>query len=352
MANGTLSLTAGDLFDGRYELLSRLGSGRDGDVWKAVDKRRGHIVALKILEGTDEEAAWHEATRLTELKSPHILAVHNAGLAVDVPYLDTELAQQSTAKTAAAPLGMSPDRAVWLTRGTLRGLELCHQRGVLHRDVKPANVFLTSTGDAQLGDFGRAALMDAAGTAKAIGDPDVRAPETLKGARHNVVADVYGAGLTLYAMLTGDLPHSIAAAGGFPQHKANVLAGMIDIRDAAPHVGIPLAKAVRRATTEKPGERFRTAAEFDAALGALRKSRADFARVPAHQGHERCWQAVRLADGHVVNVCVVVAAGAGRNLVVRHRDSFNRLTALCSSAGNERTLLVQLRKAFDALRRW
>lgn len=344
-------LQVGDLFDGRYELIAQLGSGTDAEVWKVRDQRRGHIVALKILAGTDEEAAWQEATRLTELKSPHILPVYNAGLAVDVPYLDTELAQLGTAKDASQPMGMPPERAVRLVRGVLRGLELRHQRRVLHRDVKPANVFLTHTGDAQLGDFGRAALMDPQGTAKAIGDPDIRAPETLKGARHNAAADVYGAGLTLYALITGDLPHHIEAAGSFPAHKANVLAGMPDIRDAAPHVSGPLARVVRKAIQMKPADRFPTAAEFDAALGALPKSGWSFQRVIPHDGHERCHEAVRQSDGHVFDVCVVPGSSPAREVVVSHRGSGNRVKALCGAGATNKAVLVRLRKSFNGLRR-
>lgn len=351
MTLGGPSMSIGQLFDNRYELLSQIGSGTDGDVWQAVDRRLGHVVALKILEDTDEDSAWHEARRLTELKSPNILPVHNAGLAVDVPYLDTELATLGTAKSAAEPYGMAPRRAVRLTRGALRGLALCHQRGVLHRDVKPANVFLTATDDAQLGDFGRAALMDSAGTAKATGDPDVRPPETLKGGRHDVVADVYGAGLTLYGMLTGSLPHSIKAAGDFPTHRANVLAGMTDIRDASPHVSRALANVVRKATAAKRADRYQSAAEFDTALGSLPRANWDFCRVAPHTGHDRCWEAVRLHDRHTVDVCCMSLASGVTEVLVRHRESSNRLRDLCGGAKDEQTLLIQLRKTFDGLRK-
>lgn len=351
MADDPPSLTFGELFDGRYELVRDLGSGTAGQVWEALDKRLGRTVALKILAGTDEDAAWHEGTRLTDLKSPNILPVHSAGLAVDVPYLDTELAELGTARQAAAPRGIESERAVRLARGVLRGLALCHQRGVLHRDVKPANVFLTATDDARLGDFGQAALMDAAGTAKATGDPDVRPPDVLKGARHDACADVYGAGLTLYALLTGDLPHSIVAAGGFPQHRMNVLGGMPDIRDAAPHVGTSLAKVVRKATAAKPADRYATAAEFDAALGALPTSAWEFRPAEPHSGHDRCWEATRLHDRHRIDVCASGAATGKRTVEVRHQSSGNRVKELCSNAKHDEALIKRLRAAFAGLRR-
>jgi serine/threonine protein kinase len=350
MTTGAPSRTAGELFDERYELLDLLGGGTSGEVWRALDHRRGHVVALKILEGVDEDAAWHEATRLTELsKSPHILSVNNASLAIDVPYIDTELAPLGTAAKAASPMGLAPGDAVRLTRALLRGLELCHQRRLLHRDVKPANLFLAATGDAQLGDFGLAAFMDENDSAKVAGDPDVRAPEVLKGARCTPVSDIYSAGMTLYALIAGGLPFSIAAAGDFAAHKAAVLAGAPDIRDRAPHVGIPLAKVVRKATAVEPGARYLNAAAFDAALAALPEATYHLRRVPPHTGHSSCWSALRIRDQHAVAVCVESKAGGGAIVTAAHVTSGSRIKGLCGDCVNDKALLVHLRRVFGEL---
>lgn len=335
-----------ELFAARYELLELLGRGTSGEVWRARDTRRGHLVALKVLHDVEPEAAWHEATRLTELKfSPNILGVNNADLAVDVPYLDTDLAELGTAKDACEPNGLPVGRAIQIIRGALRGLQLCHDHRLLHRDVKPANVFLKANGDSQLGDFGLTMIMDEQDSAKVGGDPDVRAPETMKGARHTVVADVYSAGVTLYAMLTGSLPFSITTAGGFQPHKENVLAGMPDVRDVAPHVSTALAKVVRKATAIRPADRFQSAAEFDAALGRLPTLTHEFSRGDAHPGHARCWTVTRLRDGHVVDVCEAVN-GRVSTVTARHASSGNKVSGLGGSANGAARSAVLLRRTF------
>ena len=355
MSPVTTSHSDGELFDDRYELQGApLGVGEFGEVWRAHDQHRDHVVALKILTNTLEDDAWHEAQRLTSLESPNILRVNNADIAVDVPYIDSVLAASGTVADEMAPLGMTPARAVHLVRGALRGLQLCHDRGVLHRDVKPANIFIGGPGDALLGDFGCAGVMAADGTAKPAGDPNVRPLDVLKGKSANASSDVYGMGITLYAMLTGALPFSISAAGDFKTHRDNVAGGMPDIRDVAPHVSIVLAKVVRKATAPKQVDRYETAAEFSDALASLAAVDADICRATPsagtvnHSGHDRCWSVVRRRDQAVFFVCVHRAGG--KQHVVTCRENGRRLVAHCKDGMNTGALLVHLRKVFSALR--
>ena len=120
------------LFDGRYELRALIGQGLFGEVWNALDTTTGRTVALKLLDGskTTPDAAWREATSLTALESPLLVRVHGAALALDVPYLDTELAVNGAASAAASPFGVAPFVAVRWTRQVAQGLHLCHQRGL------------------------------------------------------------------------------------------------------------------------------------------------------------------------------------------------------------------------------
>ena len=284
----------GDLFAGRYLIEARLGDGAYGEVWRAKDQHRDQVVALKILSSTQPDDAWQEARRLTALESPNILRVSNADVAIDVPYIASVLATRGTAADEMKPLGMAPARAVSVIRGTLRGLQLCHDRQILHRDVKPANIFIGATGDVQLGDFGCAALMAQDGSGTPHGDPDIRAPEVLKGGLCTRTSDVYSAGVSLYALLTGSLPFSLAALGDFKALRDAASAGMPDVRDVAPHVSLGLAKVVRKATQPKPADRYGTAAEFNAALGRHAAADADISRLELsvaasldHVGHDR-----------------------------------------------------------------
>lgn len=350
------SLSAGDLFAGRYRLEGApLGSGTSGEVWRAEDTHLGRVVALKILVDTEEDDAWQESRRLTTLESPNILRVHNADLAIDVPFIDSALAECGTAADEMVPVGMAPARAVHLTRGALRGLQLCHDRTILHRDVKPANIFIGATGDAQLGDFGCAGLMTAAGTAKPHGDPDIRPLNVLKGAPCSAASDVYGAGISLYAMLTGFLPYSIAAAGDFKAHRENVAAGMPDVREVAPHVSISLAKVVRMATAPKAADRYATAAEFSAALARLPVVQADIRRIEGksapdldHDNHVRCWRVERRSDGGLIYVCVM--ADERRHEVEVRRANGRRVVVHCKGGLRKAECSAHLREVFTSLR--
>jgi serine/threonine protein kinase len=346
---GGAGRAGGDIFDGQYELLEKLGSGQFGEVWKAKDQRLDRVVALKLLNDPDEDAAWKEGQRLTELKSPHILPIYNAGLAIDVPYLVTEYAPGRTVADLITPAGIAPRRAVEITRAVLRGLELAHQRRILHRDVKPSNIFRRANGDAQLGDFGAAAIMDSNDSAKGYGDLDIRSPEVLKGGRLTATSEVYSAGVTLWAMLVGRLPIEFDPTAGFAPHKAAVAAGVADIRDAAPGVSLTLAKVVRTACAVSPKQRYATVAKFDDALGRVKEVSADVVALPSHAGHRDCWEVRRLSDGHLHTVCVEVSAGGGIEVVTRHAVSGNRVTKLSRATRNERAVLVALRRAFDAL---
>lgn len=334
--------------DRRYIIDARLGGGVFGEVWRAEDTHRGTVVALKVLRYTTPSDAWHEATRLTELESPYILRVNNAAMALDVPFLDTALAAGGTLASSAAPHGLAVPDAVGRIREMLRGLELCHQRRLLHRDVKPENVFLTGNGRAQLGDFGVSAFMDVNGEAPCHGDPAIRAPEVLRGGACTVLSDVYSAGLTLYAVLVGDLPHKWQDYDPDVNAIAAVrLAGIPHLRDIAPHVSRSLARVVERAMHEDPAHRYSTAAEFDDALGSLRPGRRALGRCATHPGHTMCWTAID-KDRQAVSVCAQLDSRAW-SVEVR-RSSGIRLRRHCLSGRGERQLAIHLRRVFDDLR--
>ncbi len=337
--------SVGDLIAGRYRLEAPLGSGGYGEVWRAFDTHRRHTVALKLMKGTDRRATWHEASLLTALSSQHILPVNNADVAVDVPYLDTALAKCSL-DAVSEPWGVEPGTAIDWIRRALRGLDLCHRRGLLHRDVKPHNVFLTQEGDARLGDFGVAAIMDAAESADPHGDPRIRAPEFYTGGRATRASDVYSAAVTLYALLAGHLPFAHCIT--MPELQAAIENGDCpDLRDAAPHVSQALADRVRQGMALVPSHRFGTAAEFDSALSLPARSR-QFTPMTPHAGHERCWRAE--GKGTDLDVCVLDGTKSGHKCVeTRHTKSGNHVKQHCDEV-KERDLPKRLRKVFNRLR--
>jgi len=333
---------AGEIFADRYRLIGLLGDGGFGEVWRAYDGNRNYEVALKLIRNHDRGATWTEASILTALRSEHILEINNADVAVDVPYIDTALAECSL-DALAMPLGAEPGLAVDWVRRALRGLDLCHKRGLIHRDVKPQNIFLTASGSAKLGDLGIAALMDAAGTADPHGDMRIRAPELYTGGRASIQSDVYSMACTLYGLVAGRLPYE----SGDPV-SAIVAGTHTPVRDLAPHVSQVLADRIRTGMSLDPADRFLSAAAFDNELALPERSR-QFTPVAPHGGHARCWTVT--GRGTDTQVCVMHSTRAHRFTVeTRYRHSRNRLTRHCFETTG-RQLPTKLRAVFNALRR-
>ncbi|AFU06237.1 serine/threonine-protein kinase [Nocardia brasiliensis] len=337
--------TPGDSIANRYLLLKPLGSGGFGQVWKARDSHLNQVVALKLIRNGDPGATWHEASLLTALRSEHILEVNNADVFQGITYLDTALAACSTDQRAQ-PLGVEPGLAVDWMRRALRGLDLCHKRGLLHRDVKPQNIFLALNGDAKLGDFGVAAHMDEAGTAEAHGDLRVWAPELFTGGRASIRSDVYSAACTLYALVAGGLPFD-----GIRQQidlEAAIAQGSyIPVRDRAPHVSSALADKIKRGMALDPAERFPTAASFDSALALPSQSRR-FIPKPPHDGHLRCWAVA--GPTSALRVCIIAGTGSACvSVETRYEGSGNRVTQHCFGS-TEADLPKRLRAVFNNLR--
>jgi eukaryotic-like serine/threonine-protein kinase len=345
--------TIGELIANRYRLQEFLGRGTYGEVWRAVDEHRSyeatlgpHQVALKLILNRDRSATWREASILTALESEHILKVNNADMSIDVPYLDTALADCSL-DARSEPYGAEPGLVVTWIRRALRGLELCHQYRLLHRDIKPANIFLGRGGDAKLGDFGAAALMDGDGTAEISGDMRLRAPELFSGGRASVASDIYAAACTLYALVSGRLPFA-----GITQiadlTEAVTKGSYPPVRDVAPHVSQALADKIKTGMALDPLRRFSSAAEFDNALVLPARARR-FTPIPLHSGHLRCWQVS--GQGQSVRVCVHAAADPKCfTIETRYESSRNRIRQHCLDSVAERELAKRLRAIFNSLR--
>jgi eukaryotic-like serine/threonine-protein kinase len=335
----------GDMIADRYRLQRPIGSGGYGEVWNALDTHRGYEVALKFVLTRDRRATWREATMLTALESEHILEVNNADMVGDVPYLDTALAACSLDKLAM-PFGAEPGVAVDWIRRALRGLDLCHHSRLLHRDVKPQNIFLTSSGDAKLGDFGVAILMERDGTAEPAGDPQIQAPEFFTGGRATIASDIYAAACSLYALLTGRFPY--AGIRLQSELEAAIIAGgHAPVRALAPHVSQALADKVKIGMAIDPSARFGSAAAFDTALALPRRARR-FAPTRPHTGHSRCWTVT--GSGEAMQVCVLPAASTNRvSVETRYQGSGNRIRRHCLET-TERQLPSRLRQIFNDLR--
>ena len=256
---------------GRYKLTRRIGKGGMGEVWRAQDRALNRDVALKVLSPEHGKnpasiARFEREIQATaELNHPNVVRIHDWGVTDDgVWYYAMELLDGVDVATLVRRGGpLPPALVVHLGVQAARGLAEAHAHGVVHRDVKPANLFVSAAIDgaleeAKLLDFGVARLDgDDAGLTIAgavIGTPGFIAPEVIAGAPGGVLADVYGLAATLYFALTGKTPRD--AGIGTPPSALN------------PAIPADLDDALVRALDSDPGRRQRGADELGIELGA------------------------------------------------------------------------------------
>ena len=202
-----------------FELIDLLGRGGMGEVWKARQLSLGRDVAVKILSrdlAQDRDFVRRfdtEASVLTNLSHPNVVAIIDRGRHEDLLFFAMELGEGKSLRERLAPGPLSLEDASNLLRQVLSALQHAHQRGIVHRDLKPENVLLDGTGAVKVADFGLAALMGRTGddritqSAVAMGTMSYMAPEQRRDA-HGVDqrADLYSAGVVLYELLTGEVP--------------------------------------------------------------------------------------------------------------------------------------------------
>ncbi|MFG3508861.1 protein kinase [Streptomyces sp. NPDC047821] len=206
----------GDLVDGRFELLRRLGSGGMGTVWRARDTVLHREVALKEVRydagpaGATRERVLREARALARLSHPHVVTVHHIVDAQPHPWIVMELLPGVSLQDRIAQEGpLSPVEAARTGRQVLAALRAAHMAGIRHRDVKPANILLRADGNAVLTDFGIAALQGSTSltmTGELVGSPEYMAPERIRGLGDDPASDLWSLGLVLYVCVEGVSP--------------------------------------------------------------------------------------------------------------------------------------------------
>ncbi|HEY7948820.1 MAG TPA: serine/threonine-protein kinase [Acidimicrobiales bacterium] len=198
-----------DVLAGRYRLVELLGQGGMSDVYRAVDERTGMAVAVKVVRSGDPEFAKRlaqEARALEQFEHPGLVRLLHTGVSGAQAYLVMELIKGSTLATMLRQGRLAPTTTARMGAHLAGALAYVHARGIVHRDVKPANVLVTADGDARLGDFGIARLMDAstmtmAGTT--LGTAAYMAPEQLEDHQVGPAADIWSLGIVLLECLTG-----------------------------------------------------------------------------------------------------------------------------------------------------
>jgi serine/threonine protein kinase len=265
---------------GEYEVLSPLGSGGMGEVFKARHRRLNKLVALKLLPADSQhlrEAAarfQREMQAVGDLDHPNVVEAHDAGEQSGVVYLAMKLIDGIDLQRLVKQRGPLPiSEACELIRQAALGLHYLHQRGLVHRDVKPSNLMRTADGTVKVLDLGLARRCvepekshSLTGLWRAMGTPDYLAPEQIENAADaDARADLYGLGGTLFYLLTGTAPFA-GHQSLFSKLDAHRLEPPPDVRTLRPEVPVELAALIQRLLAKKPEERFQTAAEAAAAL--------------------------------------------------------------------------------------
>jgi serine/threonine-protein kinase len=287
------------LIAGRYAIRDLLGSGAGGTVLEAMDHRLGRLVALKLIrrpaadDPDAEEAlrrARQEAQAAGRLSHPGIVAVHDVGQGPDYAWIVLELVIGETLQAALRRDGPPPlEEAVRIMTELLAALGAAHARGIIHRDVKPANILLAvgpepGWGQVRLTDFGIARLDEAGLTlhGQMLGTPSAMAPEQVRGEVADERADLWAAGVVLYQLLTGARPFE-----GAPIAIMQAILNQEPPPPAARAAGVPPAMdaVIARALAKRREDRFPDAAAMAEAIRlAARPDREPAPRRTHSQG--------------------------------------------------------------------
>ncbi|MEM9595517.1 MAG: serine/threonine-protein kinase, partial [Acidobacteriota bacterium] len=208
-----MGLATGTVVADRYRVVERLGRGGMGEVYRAEDLVVGEQVALKFLRAdlpVSKDQVLREVRLARQVTHPNVCRVFDLGESDGQLFLTMEYIDGEDLATLLNRIGRLPkDRTLFLARQLFAGLAAAHARGVLHLDLKPANVMIDGRGQAKLTDFGISALEgEAAEGMAAAGTPAYMAPEQLKDGTTSVRSDLYSLGIVIYELCTGQYPYS------------------------------------------------------------------------------------------------------------------------------------------------
>ena len=252
-----------------YRIEAVGGRGGWSVVYRAVQLSLGRPVALKVVAAElarDEgfrARFWRECEMAASIEHPNVIPVYDAGEAAGTPYVAMRWVEGATLREL---LPVEPERAAAVVAQVADGLDAAHDRGLVHRDVKPGNVLVEEGGRAFVSDFGLAKQISPdpglTETGRWLGTVDYAAPEQIRGQPPDERSDVYALGATLFHAVTGSVP--------FPRDTdADIM--QAHLHEPPPAHDSPLDEVVRRAMAKGPGARFGSAGELGrAALEAVR----------------------------------------------------------------------------------
>jgi len=280
------------VLNGRYEVESRLGEGGMAKVFAGTDRLLGRKVAVKVLSSqyaqdkTFVERFRREAQAAAGLNHPNVVSVFDTGSDDGVHYIVMEHVEGRTLAHIIGEEGaLPPARAVEIAVDVCRALSSAHEKGMVHRDVKPGNMLLTPDGGVKVADFGIARVASGEPltvTGSVMGTASYLSPEQARGGSIDARSDIYSLGCVLYEMLTGKTPF----AG---DSLVSIAYKHVEEEPTAPSLVNPavpagLSAVVTKAMAKDPADRYQSADEM---AGELREASADAAPAKAVPTNER-----------------------------------------------------------------
>lgn len=282
---------------GQYVLLALLGKGGIGEVWKAMDKRLGRIVALKFIsqvrEGsTAAEDLFREARAASVLNHPNIITVLDIGESELGCYMSMEFVDGQTLRSRLLHGPIPLEQALRIFRQVAEGLAVAHKRGIVHRDLKPENIMLRADGYVKLVDFGLAKVLPWANpentdsnsptvesskvaqteTGTLVGTFRYMSPEQARGLHLTPASDVFSLGIVMHEALTGTNPFQAATTMDTLQAILSQEPESID--KSCPATPPEVSSTITRALQKDPSHRFQSAVEMASALEEISTSTA------------------------------------------------------------------------------
>ena len=299
----------GDVPDrfGPYVVVSAIGSGGMGEVYRARDSRLNRDVAIKVLARTGIDPARQrrfagEAQAASALNHPNILTVYDVGVHGDVPFIVAELVDGTSIRALLARAPLPVREVLELSVQMAEGLAAAHRAGIVHRDFKPENVMVTREGRVKILDFGLAIVGTREGVAASdavatltdagtiVGTVPYMSPEQAAGDAVDYRTDQFSLGVTLYEMITGRRAFQAKSA-------AQTLTAIIEdepepMATLNPRVPAPLRWAIERCLAKDPRQRYESTTDLARELSTLKDRLAEFAPAAAIEPARTRWSRV------------------------------------------------------------
>ena len=268
----------GDMISGRYEIMGRIGTGGMADVYKAIDRKLNRYVAIKVLKREFREDETFvkkfrtEAQSAAGLSHPNIVNVYDVGEDRGLYYIVMELVEGITLKDYIQKKGrLTAKEVTSIAVQVCSAIEMAHSHNIVHRDIKPQNIIISKDGKVKVTDFGIAkATSSNTISTNVMGSVHYTSPEQARGGFSDAKSDIYSLGITMYEMITGELPFDGDSTVSIA--LKHLQEDIVEPSEIVPEMPYSLEQIILKCTQKSPDRRY-----ADVALLAkdLRRSLAE-----------------------------------------------------------------------------